>query len=125
RGRGRGRSVRRCGRKIGREARRRSRAPLWRGAAAAAPDLVLDAGRDSLRVSGEAFARELAAAGVVMRYVVVPDTSHGFLDRPAEPIGRGTDRKSTRLNSSHVKISYAVFCLKKKKKKTKNWRKEP
>src|SRR5690606_41194634 len=26
-----------------------------------------------------------------------------------------TDRKSTRLNSSHVKISYAVFCLKKKK----------
>src|SRR5436309_11673456 len=30
------------------------------------------------------------------------------------------DRKSTRLNSSHVKISYAVFCLKKKKKKTKS-----
>src|SRR5690606_40620566 len=28
----------------------------------------------------------------------------------------GVDRKSTRLNSSHVKISYAVFCLKKKKK---------
>src|SRR3989442_10790486 len=28
-----------------------------------------------------------------------------------------TDRKSTRLNSSHVRISYAVFCLKKKKKK--------
>src|SRR5690554_7532493 len=27
------------------------------------------------------------------------------------------DRKSTRLNSSHVRISYAVFCLKKKKKK--------
>src|SRR5690606_40704581 len=29
------------------------------------------------------------------------------------------DRKSTRLNSSHVKISYAVFCLKKKKNKNK------
>src|SRR5438874_13764533 len=29
------------------------------------------------------------------------------------------DRKSTRLNSSHVEISYAVFCLKKKKKKYK------
>src|SRR5207249_9361753 len=29
------------------------------------------------------------------------------------------DRKSTRLNSSHVSISYAVFCLKKKKKKNK------
>src|SRR5947209_15201254 len=32
------------------------------------------------------------------------------------------DRKSTRLNSSHANISYAVFCLKKKKKKTKNTR---
>src|SRR5690554_7087541 len=33
----------------------------------------------------------------------------------------GQDRKSTRLNSSHVRISYAVFCLKKKKKnKNKN-----
>src|ERR1039458_10478148 len=29
----------------------------------------------------------------------------------------GSDRKSTRLNSSHLGISYAVFCLKKKKKK--------
>src|SRR5690349_24062395 len=32
---------------------------------------------------------------------------------------RSEDRKSTRLNSSHVEISYAVFCLKKKKKKKK------
>src|SRR6266496_5080698 len=31
--------------------------------------------------------------------------------------GPHRDRKSTRLNSSHVEISYAVFCLKKKKKK--------
>src|SRR2546430_9375568 len=31
---------------------------------------------------------------------------------------RGADRKSTRLNSSHSQISYAVFCLKKKKKST-------
>src|SRR3712207_6951541 len=31
--------------------------------------------------------------------------------------GAMTDRKSTRLNSSHANISYAVFCLKKKKKK--------
>src|SRR2546430_4834699 len=31
---------------------------------------------------------------------------------------RGLDRKSTRLNSSHSQISYAVFCLKKKKKNT-------
>src|SRR5438874_10707271 len=33
---------------------------------------------------------------------------------------RWRDRKSTRLNSSHVEISYAVFCLKKKKKKKKH-----
>src|SRR5690606_42048510 len=32
-----------------------------------------------------------------------------------EPTDHPPDRKSTRLNSSHVKISYAVFCLKKKK----------
>src|SRR5215510_15465092 len=39
--------------------------------------------------------------------------------RGAAPRRRRTavDRKSTRLNSSHVAISYAVFCLKKKKKK--------
>src|SRR5690349_24772992 len=36
-----------------------------------------------------------------------------------------TDRKSTRLNSSHVEISYAVFCLKKKKKKKKNTKDKP
>src|SRR5690554_7699243 len=35
-----------------------------------------------------------------------------------QPRGKGLDRKSTRLNSSHVRISYAVFCLKKKKKTT-------
>src|SRR5215475_7817870 len=47
----------------------------------------------------------------------------GHLALPHEPAGepeerclRARDRKSTRLNSSHVKISYAVFCLKKKKK---------
>src|SRR5690606_41955382 len=34
--------------------------------------------------------------------------------RPACPLESRQDRKSTRLNSSHVKISYAVFCLKKK-----------
>src|SRR5204863_6999395 len=33
---------------------------------------------------------------------------------------RRPDRKSTRLNSSHVEISYAVFCLKKKKKNSTN-----
>src|SRR5438128_5792107 len=35
--------------------------------------------------------------------------------------GKGGDRKSTRLNSSHGSISYAVFCLKKKKKCKRRW----
>src|SRR2546422_11595783 len=40
------------------------------------------------------------------------------LRRPARAARGPRDRKSTRLNSSHGYISYAVFCLKKKKKKT-------
>src|SRR3712207_8951633 len=36
-----------------------------------------------------------------------------YVGQPSTPVG-GTDRKSTRLNSSHANISYAVFCLKKK-----------
>src|SRR5690349_23385063 len=41
---------------------------------------------------------------------------HGGFDHNIQSV-QWVDRKSTRLNSSHVEISYAVFCLKKKKKK--------
>src|SRR2546430_4764401 len=46
--------------------------------------------------------------------------THGELLVETSTTGRSSivDRKSTRLNSSHSQISYAVFCLKKKKKKT-------
>src|SRR5690606_40693631 len=44
-------------------------------------------------------------------WVVAPDGP----SRPLLEEAGARDRKSTRLNSSHVKISYAVFCLKKKK----------
>src|SRR5699024_12802090 len=47
------------------------------------------------------------AEGHLRRYHLVPGLASGLL---------GEDRKSTRLNSSHVSISYAVFCLKKKNK---------
>src|SRR5256885_8107676 len=40
----------------------------------------------------------------------------GFSSGKASTSEHGLDRKSTRLNSSHLVISYAVFCLKKKKK---------
>src|SRR5436309_12691908 len=46
------------------------------------------------------------------RPTVPSATSSARLSPKSRPRG---DRKSTRLNSSHVKISYAVFCLKKKK----------
>src|SRR2546429_6601786 len=42
----------------------------------------------------------------------------GELLEHARALGVGEDRKSTRLNSSHGYISYAVFCLKKKKNNT-------
>src|SRR5436309_12173030 len=55
--------------------------------------------------------RSTKAAGVpTIAYGAFVNTLINFL------IVAFVDRKSTRLNSSHVKISYAVFCLKKKKK---------
>src|SRR5947209_16761476 len=42
-----------------------------------------------------------------------------YLDATTDPAHERQDRKSTRLNSSHANISYAVFCLKKKKKSQK------
>src|SRR5207253_4734452 len=45
------------------------------------------------------------------------DTFFGRYTADDTDLNSATDRKSTRLNSSHVAISYAVFCLKKKKKK--------
>src|SRR5205814_9574716 len=45
------------------------------------------------------------------------DIAVAFSSLPFPTVFRHEDRKSTRLNSSHLGISYAVFCLKKKKKK--------
>src|SRR5690606_40113742 len=48
--------------------------------------------------------------------VGIYETNPELINRYAERYDIDRDRKSTRLNSSHVKTSYAVFCLKKKKK---------
>src|SRR5207249_8947979 len=48
------------------------------------------------------------------RFLIASQVPERVCDRVLSLDGR--DRKSTRLNSSHVSISYAVFCLKKKKK---------
>src|SRR3712207_7907449 len=52
-----------------------------------------------------------------VRRRVVADVLNLVPDAEARLADAGLDRKSTRLNSSHANISYAVFCLKKKKKK--------
>src|SRR5690606_42067846 len=57
--------------------------------------------------------------GISMHFTAtchIPPTSSAFKHASINGTAM-VDRKSTRLNSSHVKISYAVFCLKKKKKK--------
>src|SRR5215475_14795792 len=59
----------------------------------------------------EIYTLSLHDALPISRWATCRWTSHGWGSPPPR------DRKSTRLNSSHVKISYAVFCLKKKKKK--------
>src|SRR3712207_7648898 len=63
-----------------------------------------------------------SAAVSLLRLHVAPIGSHGILTVSAIAIAirLRLDRKSTRLNSSHANISYAVFCLKKKKKLSQN-----
>src|SRR5260221_7064813 len=64
----------------------------------------------------------LFRSGTLMN--LVPDCSSSRVWRAVTRLSLATttDRKSTRLNSSHTVISYAVFCLKKKKKKKKHTR---
>src|SRR5256885_10772823 len=69
-------------------------------------------------VDGDVVARALDEGG---RREHAGERAHGHgehrvvrVRRRAEDVQRSEDRKSTRLNSSHLVISYAVFCLKKK-----------
>src|SRR5690554_2184140 len=82
-----------------------------------ADDLVLafcHAKRELLRVHRPELAMQ--ADRLYTRYMRVLETLNTKFDPRELTLGRWQDRKSTRLNSSHVRISYAVFCLKKKKK---------
>src|SRR5690349_23488922 len=57
-------------------------------------------------------ARKLSQVGRAVPHKLAPAR---FRVLPAREADHRRDRKSTRLNSSHVEISYAVFCLKKKR----------
>src|SRR3712207_8205466 len=69
---------------------------------------------DFTRESGVRAMRELLAIdpGLDAVFVASDMMAHGAL-QALKDAGRRVDRKSTRLNSSHANISYAVFCLKK------------
>src|SRR3712207_7245034 len=68
------------------------------------------------RPVGRAVERDQLA---VTARAVLPDEDDATGEQPVGVRVEAIDRKSTRLNSSHANISYAVFCLKKKKKNTK------
>src|SRR5690606_41838275 len=63
---------------------------------------------------GESEERAILAHVIFVEAQIVDAGPGCNLRAPILRLADGRDRKSTRLNSSHVKISYAVFCLKKK-----------
>src|SRR3989442_7242566 len=67
-----------------------------------------------LKIRELAEAQGLDRAKLARRADVTYQTVHNVWNNPYADVSIA-DRKSTRLNSSHVRISYAVFCLKKKK----------
>src|SRR5699024_11631589 len=72
-----------------------------------------------VRHHGANLGRALAERELGLRQRAGQPLRHTQLRQPGARLrGFGRDRKSTRLNSSHVSISYAVFCLKKKTLRT-------
>src|SRR3712207_7202143 len=77
------------------------------------PYTTLFRSEGQLRVDMRHPTTPIARAPGTVRYAALLWTGPATLDL-APQAGPGRDRKSTRLNSSHANISYAVFCLKKK-----------
>src|SRR5690554_7423502 len=72
-------------------------------------------GKGKQQQVADAIAPHLLEQAILLRREV-PGRSITQIIQILEWEGKAEDRKSTRLNSSHVRISYAVFCLKKKNK---------
>src|SRR5690606_41597744 len=85
---------------------------LFRSVRAPAPALRGRAGSEGWQFRGAE--KDHARTRVEGEPPVVPGRCHRRRQRQRRGRDDYLDRKSTRLNSSHVKISYAVFCLKKK-----------
>src|SRR5690606_40293816 len=77
---------------------------------------IMDDGRG---IDCDRLSQKAIAAGIITAERAAEMTRAEKIELMFELFGASQDRKSTRLNSSHVKISYAVFCLKKKKKDVK------
>src|SRR5437868_7970164 len=79
--------------------------------------LFRSAGEDRPHLPGESsrLGQEFGEHELARSAVRDPAAGAKRRDRQRSPFAADLDRKSTRLNSSHVSISYAVFCLKKKK----------
>src|SRR2546430_10114836 len=85
-----------------------------RGFGRAGAQLVIaDVNATGLADRAKEFAAEGFAVHAVAGDLTTPDAARRAVAGARERFG-GLDRKSTRLNSSHSQISYAVFCLKKK-----------
>src|SRR5439155_11953712 len=88
--------------------------------APAPPEIYTLSLHDALPIS--VLAEALRRLAILRRHRDEPTWARELCQRSYEVARQiGKDRKSTRLNSSHVAISYAVFCLKKKKKFAHNY----
>src|SRR5690625_1869522 len=93
--------------------------PAAMGAKAARPDATVWAidGDGCFQMTNQELAT-CALEGIPIKVAVINNSSLGMVRQWQTLFYDGRDRKSTRLNSSHVAISYAVFCLTEEKKYT-------